>query len=192
MAGGVAPVAVGVGADEVDGVVNLEVGEGLGEVVEGFGSAADCYEDLAVPVAEGFADSLAPGLVVNRLAVVNQRELAEEGAALLDRFLEEGGAVGRADRNAAVDNTAIAPFGEAPGERLAVHHKGAGNAPVVGPDVCSLGDQDDSLVMDVRRADGQPGNGIVRDKEGQRHIVDHGIDPFGISACDTAIRAAER
>lgn len=192
MAVGVAPVAVGVGADEVDGVVNLEVGEGLCEVVEGFGRAADGYEDFAVPAAEGFADGLALGFVIQRLAVVHQRELAEERAALFDSLLEEGRAGGRSNGNPAVDDAAVTPLGEAPGEGFAIHHECTGDLTVVGADVSGLRHQDDPAVVNVRGSNGKAGDCVVRDIEGEGDVVDDGIDPFGEGMGEGVVGSAER
>ena len=43
-------------SDKIDGVVNLKVNKGLGEIMEGLPAFGNHHEDLPGPVADGFPD----------------------------------------------------------------------------------------------------------------------------------------
>ena len=85
---GAPPAEGGVAAYQVDGLIDAQVDEGLGEVVHGLVGLADGDEYLAGTVAEGLAHGFVLEFTFHQGATVNQRVLAEEVAALLSSFFE--------------------------------------------------------------------------------------------------------
>lgn len=185
------PAKSGVAAYQVDGLIDAQVDEGLGEVVHGLVGLADGDEDLAVAVAQRLAHGLVLELTFDQGTAVHQRVLAEEIAFLFGGLFEKRRVFGGADGDFPADDGAVTFLRQPPGQRLAFQDEGAEDFAVVGTDVGGLEGEECLAGLGIGSPDAQARRGVVGNVDREPYIVDGGIKPFGVRCAERVGRAAE-
>ena len=63
--------AVGISSYQIDGMINPQIDQRLGKIVEGFGLQTLDHKDLADTVADGTSNSLVFRIVFDQLAMID-------------------------------------------------------------------------------------------------------------------------